>query len=398
MLDICIIGGGASGLVAAIAAAQQENKRKICILEKKPLPGKKLAATGNGRCNLTNQACPGAEETLKFFETIGIFTRTEGQGRVYPYAMQAKDVVDGLVNQAKSLGVDIKTASPAHQVKKLGQGFHVIYKGGSLKARTLLLATGGKAGPQFGSSGDGYAFAKTLGHHVTRLAPVLTGLETAVDISHLKGIRVRAEASLIKDGRQIAKEQGEVQFNQEGVSGICIMNLSRFVKLEQGESFAEGMARYSVCIDFLPDLPLHQVETLLKERSRIPGLKGGALLLSIVPDKMRQELVSRVGISRQQPANSIPSSKCSALSHLVKCWELPIKGTGGWKKAQCTAGGIVSEEINMDTMESKSVQGLYFAGEIIDYDGPCGGFNLQNAWETGIRAGKAAANVSHSSD
>ncbi len=398
MLDICIIGGGASGLVAAIAAARQGNGKKIRILEKKPLPGKKLAATGNGRCNITNLACPGAKEILAFFETIGIFTRTEDRGWVYPYAMQARDVADGLVNQVKWFGVGIETDSPAQSVEKLPQGFRIVSESGGLESRTLLLATGGKAGPQFGSTGDGYALAKALGHHVTRLAPVLTSLETAEDISHLKGIRVRAEASLRRDGRRVAQERGEVQFVREGLSGICVMNLSRFVKLEQGESFAEGMARYSICLDFLPDLDLGQVETLLKERSQIPGLKGESLLLSIVPGQLRQELVSQAGIQRRQPASGVSPSKRAALSRLLKCWELPVKGTGGWKKAQCTAGGIASEEIDMDTMESKLVPGLYFAGEIIDYDGPCGGFNLQNAWETGIKAGKAAANVSNPSD
>lgn len=393
MLDICIIGGGASGLAAAVAAAEQGRGKRICILEKKPLPGKKLAATGNGRCNLTNRTCPGAEETIKFFETIGVLTKTEEQGRVYPYAMQARDVVHALVRQAQYLGVEIKTDHPVRQVKKLERGFSVVYEGGSLKARNVLLAAGGKAGPQFGSTGDGYGIAKALGHRVTRLAPILTGLETVGDISHLKGIRVRASVSLNRDGKQVAGEQGEVQFNQDGLSGICVMNLSRFVKLEQGESFADGMARYSVCIDFLPEISLAGTKALLEARCRIPGLQGNELLLSIVPDKLRQELISLAGIHQQQAAGSIASWQRSTLSHLLKSWELPLKGTSGWKKAQCTAGGIELEEIDMDTMESKLVPGLYFCGEIIDYDGPCGGFNLQNAWETGIRAGKAAAHV-----
>lgn len=393
MLDICIIGGGASGLAAAVAAAGQGSEKRVWILEKKPLLGKKLAATGNGKCNLTNRSCPGAEETLAFFASIGIFTRTEEQDRVYPYAMQAKDVVQALVEQARSLGVEIKTECPVRQVKKIGQGFCVDYEGGSLNARRVLIAVGGKAGPQFGSSGDGYAMAKALGHRVTRLAPVLTGLETAADISHLKGIRVKARVSLKKDGSQVAEEQGEVQFNQDGISGICVMDLSRSVKLEPGEPFAEGIARYSICVDFLPDLSQPQVEGIFKERGGIPRLKGEDLLLSIVPDKLRQELVSLAGIPLRQAAKDIPPSKHAALSHLLKSWELPLKGTGGWKKAQCTAGGVALEEIHMNTMESKLVPGLYFSGEIIDYDGPCGGFNLQNAWETGIKAGKAAAHV-----
>jgi predicted Rossmann fold flavoprotein len=393
VLDFCIIGGGASGLVAAVAAAGQGSGKSVLVLEKKPLPGKKLAATGNGKCNLTNRACPGAKETLAFFASIGIFTRTEEQGRVYPYAMQAKDVVYALVERAKGLGVEIRTECPVRQVKKIEEGFQVDYEGGCLKAHSVLIAAGGKAGPQFGSAGDGYVMAKALGHHVTRLAPVLTGLETTVDISHLKGIRVKARVFLKKDGRQTAEEQGEVQFNQDGLSGICVMNLSRSVKLKPGEAFAEGMARYSVCVDFLPDLDLYQTKRMLMERGGIPGMKGEDLLLSVVPDKLKQELISAAGISPRQGARDISPAKQEVLSHLLKSWELPLKGTGGWKKAQCTAGGVSLEEIHMDTMESKFVPGLYFAGEIIDYDGPCGGFNLQNAWETGIKAGKAAAHV-----
>lgn len=399
MRDICIIGGGASGLAAAVSSAKIAPDMDICILEKKDAPGKKLAATGNGKCNLTNESCEGAVQILDFFRELGVYTRTDREGRVYPYSQQAKDVVYALVREAERMGVEILTDSPAAEIRRIKEGFQVQYPGGQLKTRKLLLASGGKAGPQFGTAGDGYAMAKKLGHTICRLSPVLTGMEISEDVSRLKGIRVKARTFLEKDGKITAEETGEVQFNEDGISGICIMNLSRFVKLEQGESFSRGIARYQAGLDFLPELNLQETVWLLASRRTQKGWTAEDLLQSILPARLGETILSESGFSLKQPVDSVTQDDLQKLARLLKGWKLHLKGTKGWKTAQCTAGGIAMREICQETMESRLIPGLYFSGEILDYDGPCGGYNLQNAWETGIKAGKAMANaISYTSD
>lgn len=394
MIDICIVGGGASGLAAAVSAARENRGKTICILEKKEKLGKKLAASGNGRCNLTNRACSGVSQTLEFFSSLGVLTRTDREGRVYPYSNQAKDVVYALTRSAELLGVEWKTGCAAEKIRFLPEkkGFQISCKDSVLKAKRVLLACGGKAGPQFGTSGDGYMLAKSLGHRVTRLSPVLTGLEIREDMEPLKGIRAQARVGLKKDGKLLATEAGEVQFNADGISGICVMNLSRLVRLEPGEAFADGMARYRIGVDFLPDLSREETADLLKERGKIPGFTVEEMLLSLVPSGLKRLLAQRAGIAPDGRAREISEEKVRKLAEILKSWECTLRGTKGWKYAQCTAGGIALEELDETTMESRLVPGLYIAGELLDYDGPCGGFNLQNAWETGMKAGKAMAN------
>lgn len=402
MPEICIIGGGASALAAAVTAAKENPGISICILEKKECLGKKLAATGNGKCNLSNKACREVDQTMSFFSSIGILTRADEQGRIYPYSQQARDVVYSLERQVRERKIQVKTNCLVTGLKRTGQGFTVFYQDGTLKARKVLLATGGKAGPQFGTSGDGYAMAKGMGHTVTRLAPVLTGIETVQDLSELKGIRVRGTVSLYEDGRKVFSEKGEIQFNEDSISGICVFNMSRFLRLREGESFSEGMSRFQVEVDFMPDMEPEQVKTLLQMRQEELYMKREELLLSLVPCPLCTRLLKEARLESTEMgrgADYLSEEQINEIGKLLKGWRLQAKGTKGWKSAQCTAGGVSLEEIDMATMESKLVPGLYISGEILNYDGPCGGFNLQNAWETGIRAGKAAAyNVSNSSD
>ena len=244
--------------------------------------------------------------------------------------------------------------------------------------------------------------AKSMGHTVTRLAPVLTGIETEQDLSDLKGVRVRGAVSLYEDGRRVFSEKGEIQFNEDSISGICVLNLSRFLRLREGENFSQGMRRFQVAGDFMPDMGQDQVKELLQERSRGLGMKPDDLLLSLVPAPLAARLLKEAGLKSKEAgsdAGLLSEVQINKLGKLLKGWNMQVKGTKGWKSAQCTAGGVSLEEIDMETMESKLVPGLYFSGEMIDYDGPCGGFNLQNAWETGMKAGKAAAHyVSDPSD
>ena len=384
MLDICIIGGGASGLAAAITAGRENPDKSILIIEKKETVGKKLAATGNGKCNLTNKKCENIGDILKFFDSIGIFTRADEEGRVYPYCSQAKDVVYALEKAAEYAGAEIRTGINVEKIEKSEKGFNVKTNKGTFEAEKLLIATGGKSAPQFGTSGDGYTFAKQLGHKVSRLAPVLTGIEVKEDLKSVKGVRVKALVRLLKDGQIVEEEYGEVQFNEDGISGICVMNLSRFIKLEEGESFAEGISRYSVELDLVPEVEADALEKMLQRRMAAGVGNTEDLILSIVPDKLRCSIMTEY--------SELSEDELCKLANDMKSWRISVKGTKGWKVAQCTSGGVLLDEIDTETMESTLIRRLYFAGEVTDYDGPCGGYNLQYAWETGIKAGKAMAN------
>lgn len=356
--DVCIIGAGASGLVAA---ASLKDDMKICLMEKNDIPGKKVMATGGGRCNITNAACTNKDLTLEFFKSLGLETYRDEEGRYFPYSNYAPDVVDILMGAVGRKDVDIITGAAASSIGKAkerggdGGRFRISYtvrggKEGDVAADNVLLATGGKAAPQLGTTGDGYAMARALGHRVERVYPILTAIECG-DFSDIKGVRAKCVISLFRDGKVLASEAGEVQFTADGISGICVFNLTPYIRAEAGESFAQALKRFSVELDLAPDF----------DEGQISGRKSSFGILS-------GKLARRVGLDE------------------LKRWKLPVQGVKGWKQAQCTAGGIALDEMDAETMESKLVKGVYFAGEIIDVQGPCGGYNLQNAWETGLKA------------
>ena len=349
--DVIIIGGGAAGLAAA---ASLDKEIKTCILEKNKTPGRKIMATGGGRCNITNEACSQKDIALDFFKALGLETYADPEGRYYPYSNQASDVVKVLFDAIKDKDVDIITGFEASSVEFVDESFIVTdVKGRKARGKTLLVACGGKAAPQLGTTGDGYAVAKAFGHSVNKVYPILTGINTG-DMNDVKGVRAKGKVSLFKDEELIACETGEIQFNEDGISGICVMNMTIYITSEKGEPLDKALSRYYIELDLAPDFTAEELE----------GRKSSFGILS-------EKLSAKVDIKE------------------IKAWRLPVKGVKGWKDAQCTAGGVSTEEINMETMESLKQGNLYFAGEILDVQGPCGGFNLQNAWETGIRAAKA---------
>ncbi|MDO4833526.1 MAG: NAD(P)/FAD-dependent oxidoreductase [Bacillota bacterium] len=362
--DVCIIGGGAAGLAAA---ASFNKETRVCILEKNSMAGRKILSTGGGRCNMTNAACENCEMVLEFFRELGLETRCDSEGRYYPYSNRASDVVAVLVaamgeNISLRTGFDVKALSKVSDGHGEISGFMVSGRGCGGESETIfadrvILAMGGKAGPRYGTRGDGYRIAGTLGHTVTRVFPILAGLECeaeGVDFRKLKGIRAAGRLVLHREGKAVAEERGEIQFTEDGISGICVFNLTPHIKAEVGEDPAEAMEKYRVEIDLAPDF----------SHEEIAGRKSS---FGIVTECLAET------VSPQQ----------------LKSWILQVKAVKGWKEAQATCGGVDLDEINMETMESLMVRGLYFAGEIIDRQGPCGGFNLQNAWETGIKAAKA---------
>ncbi len=387
--DLVIAGGGAAGLAAAASFIKELNEDglRVCVLEKNDAPGRKINATGGGRCNLTNEACPEKDMTLDFFRSIGIETWHDSEGRYYPYTNKASDVTkaltDALCDTEVRCGFDVKvisriaagagdseSAEGAPEANDMGNFMITgMYREDPEKepsmemifADRVILAMGGKAGPQYGTTGDGYTIARTLGHTVNRVFPILTGIECraeGVDFASLKGVRAKGTVILNKDGAPIVRDTGEIQFTEDGISGICVFNLTPHIRADKWENFEDALKRYSITVDLAPDFTEEQ-------------LAGRGSAFGILTEKLADAL------------NGVES---------IKNWQLEITGIKGWRDAQATCGGVALDEIDMETMESRLVPGLYFAGEIIDAQGPCGGFNLQNAWETGIKAARAVIN------
>lgn len=391
-MKICIIGAGASGLAAAITAARINESASITILEKKEKPAAKLLATGNGRCNITNASCQDLAMTSEFLSSVGIVTRVEDEGRMYPVSGRAQDVYTALLSAAEAEGISIITSKVVTQITSAGsQGsaFSVVCEdGSSYDADRVLIASGGKAAPQFGTSGDSYTLARALGHTVTKLAPVLTPLDIKGFNGQLKGIRAHAKVTLLKRNQPVHIEIGEVQFTEKGISGVCIFNISRHVILDADTHFGD----YQVEIDFLPDFGggVDTVKEILRQRQTQKGIVAGELLRTLVDERIAKYIMTSAGVDNTDaPVSKITEIQLDKIASLIKGWPLTVSGAGGWNVAQCTRGGVTLEEIDPATMESQVVPGLYLAGEAIDYDGPCGGFNLQNAWVTGILAGQA---------
>ncbi len=377
---MCIIGGGASGLACAAEVTRLVPGISVFIVEKNDVLGRKILSTGNGRCNLSNVKCPGHEDVLKFFSGIGVMTRTDEEGRIYPYSEDARDVAGALSDAVISSGAEVMTGAVCTgcsfdekemlydtEIESRGRSF-------SITSRRLVIAAGGKAAPKLGTTGDGYRLAKKFYHSVTRLAPALTAVETHEDLSSLSGVRSKVRLSLIVHGGSIFEEDGEIQFTDYGISGICVFDMSRFMEIPEGRTLINGFDDYAVEIDFLPGM--RDADSFVKERMQE---NGGAPLRSVVKEKVADMILDKSGGDPEMTA------------WLLKHFMVHPSGLRGWDHAEITRGGVPLVEIKMDRMESKYFPGLFFTGEIIDFDGPCGGFNLENAWETGLRAARAVS-------
>lgn len=387
--DIVIVGAGPAGLAAAIEAKKSNSKAKIAVLEKMEKAGKKLSASGNGRGNLSNRSCRELDEVLNFFIESGIAIRADEAGRIYPYSEEAKAVTSSLLKHAKRLGAEIFTDTKVSNVEADREGgFHIFIekKQDTFYSKKLLIATGGKSFAVYGSSGDGFSIAKSLGHSVVSLVPGLTAVEVEESLDDLKGVRAKAEVSLLMGGQMVFREEGEVQFRDDSISGICVMNLSS--KLPAAR---EDLPGCKILINFVPDFDTVQLKNFIGLQAKAPGNTMLDLLETIIKKPLAMRILKDVSIDGNQSTQELKGAKLVNLLNGLRCFTLSPCGRKGWKEAQITRGGVDLEEIDNETMESKLVRGLYFAGEVTDYDGPCGGYNLHNAWLTGIKAGKDMA-------
>ena len=417
--DAAIIGAGASGLAAAITLKRENPEASVALFEKKETTGKKLGITGNGRCNLSNAACGNTAEVLFFFAECGILVRKDEEGRLYPYSEDAKEVAGLLTTLAEEAGVEILVNQEIKRVEAEPEGGFLLFAHGikaikAIKAKKVLIATGGKSYPKTGTTGDGFVIARSFGHRVAAPAPGLTAIctapekalaekdSTAAEMNFLKGVRAKGCARLFvldaggaqgepRKEREIFCESGEIQFREDSVSGICIMNMSDFVKPQGSPAAAESFAAYTIRIDFAPDFSTAQIEEHMSLMAGRPGLTAADLLKTLVKEKLAKVILKRAGVREDMPAEKLSEGEKRKIIDELKNFSLRVTGLKGWKEAQVTCGGVALDEVSAETMESALVAGLYFSGEVLDYAGPCGGFNLHHAWLTGVRAGRAMA-------
>lgn len=373
--EIIIVGAGASGLMCGYLLGRQG--RDVCILDKNETAGKKLAATGNGRCNFTNQsmspACYygdrkyveqilkrfGPEEAIALFGELGILTR-EKDGYCYPYNGQAATVRELLVQGCRESGVVFSYRTKAAKIIHNKEGTYELRCGGGVtyQCRSLILATGGRANGPLGGDGSGYKLCRSMGHRVTPVHPGLTGLKAeGSEWKQLAGIRMQGKISLYADDLQLGEEIGEIQIVKDGISGIPVFQLCRLAAeaMEQGK-------RVTGKIDFVPQMTRSQLEEwLIRHGSR--GLSG---------------IVNKKWI----PVLTKKEKELNRLSAVMKEYKVTVSDTFGLEKAQVTAGGVATEEICVDNMESLLHRDLYLLGELQDVDGICGGYNLHFAWAT----------------
>lgn len=401
--EIAVIGGGASGLMAAITA--KKSGKEVIILERKDRILKKVLITGNGRCNITNvnanisnyfgknissvenilnRFTP--QDTMDFFNELGIVCNEENRGKVYPLSGQASSVVDALRFEAEKLGIKIETEFYVRKIEKDGFKFKIYSEDKKkIEAGRVILAAGGQSYPELGSNGSGFELAKELGHSVTKLSPSIVQLKTEKNqVKGLQGIKTDVAVTAYGDNKKICTYDGELLFTDYGISGNVVFNISFVMPLYKNVEFE---------IDFMEKFDYNELYEMLKERKRILShLTMENYFNGMINKKLGQFLSKVSGIEKlSKPVKDLNDSDIRKLCTVLKKYRVKILETTGFKNAQVTAGGVSLDEVNTETLESKIVKGLYFSGEVLDVYGECGGFNLQWAWASGHIAGENTA-------
>lgn len=398
--DVVIIGGGASGMMAGIWAAK--NNQSAIIVEKNPELGRKILATGNGRCNLTNKftekshyhgASPEFVEgiinqfnqykIMEFFESLGLILKEENNGRMFPRNDQAQSVAQALKSELEDLDVTIKLNSVVRGIEKDGD-FKIKIQGGEIiSADKIIIAVGGKAHEQLGTSGDGYYWLEKLGHKIIPTHQALVPIETVETWpTKIQGLKIEGKAMAIQNGKILVEKQGDILFTHYGLSGPATMALAREIKAEKN---------IQINIDLYPEFSENELDKIIQKNIENNGKK--ALKNSIVgmaPNNLIDIILANLKIDPNKKAAEISKIDRQKIANILKNIQLTVKSLRPFREAQVTAGGVDTKEINPKTLESKIIPGLYFTGEIMDVDGDSGGFNLQWAWSTGFVAGNSA--------
>lgn len=409
MKQVIIIGGGAAGAMAGVAAA--EHGARVLLLEKNEKLGKKLYITGKGRCNLTN-ACDledlrkkivtnprflysalysfTNEDTIRFFEESGMPVKIERGDRVFPVSDKSSDVIHTLAERLKKAGVTVRFHAEVNRIcTEKGRVTGVQLRTGELlSCDACVVATGGLSYASTGSTGDGYTFAKLCGHTVTECYPSLVGLKITesfvkeLEGLSLKNVRLRA----MQGKKELYNDMGELLFTANGVSGPLVLSASAVVtdRLSAGEIV--------LSLDLKPALSKEELDArILRDFDEAKNRQFGNALDKLLPQRLIRVIISMCGIPAEKQVNAITKQERGRLTDVLKGMELHVKGTGGFNEAVITRGGVSVREVNPSTMESKLTEGLFFAGEVLDVDALTGGYNLQIAWSTGYLAGRSAA-------
>ena len=390
--DCAVIGGGASGITAAISA---KRAGKTCVLlEKTPRLGRKLLASGNGRCNLLNESLdesfynPASRTLVKsvfakfnknatadFFRSVGVYIEKDADGRYFPATNQSATVLKALEIELKKLAVPVELDFDVAAIHSSGGGFIVTAKSGrKVPCGSAILTCGGMSYPSFGSDGSAYKLARHFGHRIIEPVPVCVSLVVKDPILHpLQGQRITVKASAHIEGKVAAESSGDMLFTKYGLSGTAILDISESISVALNR---ERKRNIQVSVDMVPDLDLKGLERAVRERSD-GGLADEDLLTGILPNKF--------GIAMK---NLLKTKDAAAIAGRLKNWSFRVIQTRGWNEAEFTAGGIDTREVKEGTLESKLQKGLYFAGECLDVNGARGGYNLAWAWASGFVAGK----------
>lgn len=395
--DVVIIGAGASGMMAAITAARRN--LSVLVIEHMQKAGKKLLATGNGRCNFTNAVMNpdcfygnrklvravlsrfSVQDTLSFFHEIGIYPK-EKNGYYYPNSMQAASVVDALTAEMKRWNVNLLLDTGLLSITPEGKQFLVKTTGGTFAGENVILATGLFAAPKLGSDGSAINAIKDMGHHFLSILPVLCGFPArGLDFKQVSGVRCEAGLKLFTDGKQIAAERGELQLADYGISGIPVFQIS-----SPAVRALHAKKEVMVQIDFLPDLTHEELTDELLWRLEQNKNTVSSMVLGLLNQKLIFPIAKIAKIDRECVLNETQVHK---LVLILKECPVTLTGNRDFSFAQACTGGVCTDEIHTDTLESALFPGLYFAGELLDVDGICGGYNLQWAWASGYVAGSA---------
>lgn len=408
-LDLAVIGGGASGLAAAVAAGRElGGEFKAAVFDAQPRCGRKLLATGNGRCNLTNRgaaansncyhtddmnalkrvfSCVNVQDTLGFFENIGLVCREEEEGRIYPSCGQASAVLDLLRLELARLNIPEVCGCRIEKLRRDGGEFVMNSPSGLIKAKNVIVACGGKAAPNLGGVDWGYSLLCSMGHTATRLDPSLCPVPVeSPHLNSLKGIRAYAKASVCDERGVIYSDSGEVQFGDKALSGIVIFQLSSAAAhARSGEKWIE--------LDMLPERSEQELAGMLtRRRALLPHLTLENYLTGVFNKRVGMCLLKQAGMSPlSRSVSQLSDSDIRKIAAVIKRWRFPVSGKAQWNSAQVTGGGVRLSEFDGLTMQSRLCKGLFAAGEVLNVDGFCGGYNLQWAWSSGILAGRSAA-------
>lgn len=404
MRHVAVIGGGAAGMMAAITAAREGVK--VTILEHKDRIGKKILSTGNGRCNFTNTyqtpACYrsdnrdfawniiqkfNVEKTISFFKELGIYPK-DRNGYLYPYSDQAAAILEVLQIEIAKLDICVMTEINVLDIQPVKRGIRVTTDKKTITVDSVILACGSKAAPVTGSDGSGYQLAKLLGHRIVPVLPALVQLRCAEKFyKSISGVRAQGTVEIYADDISLASDTGEIQLTNYGISGIPVFQVSRYAAkaIYQKQSV-------TAVLNFMPDMNKDEFLSFLQERITLcPHKTLDEFFTGIFPKKLCELWIRLSRLPKEMRVSDLSGEQLEKLVLLIQHLRTHITETNAFEQAQICCGGVDTTEINPDTLESNYVPGIYFAGELLDVDGICGGYNLQWAWSSGFVAGKEAA-------